>query len=696
MSVLIEKIIDKYSPFIGKKELNNIELNKKLISNNNQFNHFLHQHNVFIHINSNTKKDVIMNLCIWISTEYYKLDVNKNFAVFNYIMRCKNIMNKLKSCYMGYSINFYDNFCKDILKIMTKPKIIDYIFNELKKDNTIKKILFKQLSNLFENKEFNLKFKNEIIRQYLNKIYDSKDPKKFNKITITNYLNELSPLLNSDDDKNLFKIEYFKLFLQYSQIINFVDYDILYDNFIDVLKIIYNKDKINSRYIITVTSHINNYMNEKFFLVIATIIQSLVRSKNYKILEEFRNSISNNEFLEYICVILHNELSKKKINNDIINEYIILLLPILKLMNEYYLNNLMQLKKNKVIVFNEYYINFLKKRIIFSSTFNYEAEEMIYLNLNANNDLNFNKLESVLNDIKVSITCNNKLKNTKLSFNNNISDRLLKDKFENIKKLNKNILKPIYFTKYSNRDVSLFKLKSTSCPMLDLGLVISKNNLKQRLMHDSKIYIADTDGLYDFNAKINQKQIRIKSNLREFYLLNNFPDNHIPLTLNKIQELEELNNYKNNELEKTLYKLILVNLVIKEMDGTFKLNYNIKFDEINLFEYSYQFKETKKKKEEESKERTINDKLFILQAHIIKAIKPYSDTYVQLDSIYNYCKHNTEKYFKMEFSIFIDALCKLYEKELCKIVSSDKSAIQSPVKELLIEDLKSVKIQYIV
>ena len=53
MSVLIEKIIDKYSPFIGKKELNNIELNKKLISNNNQFNHFLHQHNVFIHINSN-------------------------------------------------------------------------------------------------------------------------------------------------------------------------------------------------------------------------------------------------------------------------------------------------------------------------------------------------------------------------------------------------------------------------------------------------------------------------------------------------------------------------------------------------------------------------------------------------------------------------------------------------------------------
>jgi hypothetical protein len=692
MSVLIEKIIDKYSPFIGKKELNNIELNKKLISNNNQFNHFLHQHNVFIHINSNTKKDVIMDLCIWISTEYYKLDVNKNFAVFNYIMRCKNIMNKLKSCYMGYSINFYDNFCKDILKIMTKPKIIDYIFNEFKKDNTIKKILFKQLSNLFENKEFNLKFKNEIIRQYLNKMYDSKDPKKFNKITITNYLNELSPLLNSDDDKNLFKIEYFKLFLQFSQIINFVDYEILYDNFIDVLKIIYNKDKINSRYIITVTSHINNYMNEKFFLVIATIIQSLVRSKNYKILEEFRNSISNNEFLEYICVILHNELSKKKINNDIINEYIILLLPILKLMNEYYLNNLMQLKKNKVIVLNEYYINFLKKRIIFSSTFNYETEEMIYLNLNANNDLNFNKLESVLNDIKVSITCNNKLKNTHLSFNNNICDSLLKDKFDNIK----HVLKPMYFTKYSNRDVSLFKLKSTSCPMLDLGLKISKNNLKQRLMHDSKIYIADTDGLYDFNAKINQKQIRIKSNLREFYLLNNFPDNNEPLTLNKIHELEVLNNYKNSELEKTLYKLVLVNLVIKVMDGTFKLNYNIKLDEINLFEYSYQFKETKKKEEEESKERTINDKLFILQAHIIKAIKPYSDTYVQLDSIYNYCKHSTEKYFEIEFSIFLDALCKLYKKELCKIVSSDKSAIHSPVKELLIEDLKSVKIQYIV
>ena len=693
--MLAEQIMNKYAPFVGKHEFDHNLLRKNLIVHNQQkYNNFSHQHNVFMHINSESKNKVIMNLCIWIVTEFKKLNLNKNYVMFNYIVRCKHIMNKLKSCYDGYNINFYNNFCKDLVKLLSKDKIINYIIAELKKDEKILKIYYQKLYTLFDNSKLNFQFKKNIVKKYFDINFKNDDVNRFNSVKIINHLKELEPILVTEEEKNLFKYQYLIEFLNYSNTIKFINYTTLHKNFFDLLKIknLNAKDEIKNLFnYMYIFKSKTDFLNNKFFIVFSTII----KNNNY-LDKNLILKFLDNDFLEYICLVFHHELLESKINTDNVNEYISYLKIILKILNEDYIKNMLNLVDNKVLVFLNKYIKFLKKRIIFNKDFKLENEENIYLNLKHEKSINLNKLDAVINDIKISITCNNKLSKTKLSLNDDTYDSLLKNKFDEIK----GKIEPYYFSKYTNKNIKLFKIDGTGNSDLDLAIKISKNNLKQRLMHDSKIEISETEGIYDFNAKINNKLVRIKANLREFYFLNYFFKDSSNITEYEIFEKEKELNYKNNELQKTLYKLILANLVVKTIDNNFTLNKKLNIDDIDLYDYQYDFKINNNNKNKH-KERSKDDKVFITQAHIVKLIKPYSDISVKLDAIYRQTEFNVKKYFKLCESVFYDAIEKLILKNMCRVHNSNgdveiKKGIEFivQIKKLCNED--DLQIRYVV
>lgn len=695
MSIVVEQIMDKYTPFVGKSEFDNSQLKNRLIHNQQQFNNFSHQHNVFIHINSKNKSKVIMNICIWIITEYKKLNLNKSYAMLNYIIRSKHIMNKLKACYDGYNIKFYENFYKDIFKLLTKDVILKYLVGELKKDDKILKVFFKKLYSLFEDTKLNFKFKVSIVEKYFKVNFKHDDSHRFSNITIINYLKELEPLLITDKEKNIFKYQYLTEFLNYSKNIQFINYEIIHKNFLDILKVNNSFENSAVKELFNCISQLKytNFFNNKLFIVFGSIIKH--NDSNYKHICNLKVEpilkILNKDFLEYITVVFHEELLKNKKDENNINDYVSYLKVILKILNEDYIKNMLDLVENKVSLFENIYIDYLKNRIMFSNNFKFEDEENIYLKLKTNKDLNLNKLDAVFNDIKISVTCYNKLSKTKLSLNDDTYDSLLKNKFNEIKK----IVKPYYFSKYTSTNSELFKINETGNGDLDLALKIAKNNLKQRLMHDTKIEVSETTGIYDFNAQINDKVIRIKANLREFYFLNNFFKFDSSITISQILEKEKKLKYKNNELQKTLYKLIIANIIVMINLYEFKLNNKISVDEIDLFELSYDFKIDNNS--EKLKEWSIDDKVFCAQAHITKIIKPYSDIRVKLKTIYTQTVFNVKKYFELTESVFINALKKLVLKNLCSVYNAKRdSEMLNSVDSIKISDCEGILVKYIV
>ena len=695
MSILVEQIMNKYTPFVGKLEYDHSQLKDKLINNQKQFNNFSHQHNVFIHINSKNKNKVIMNLCIWIITEFKKLNLNKSYIMLNFIIRCKHIMNKLKGCYDGYNIKFYENFCKDILIILTKNNILKYLVNELKKDDKILKVFFKKLYLLFDNTKLNFKFKESLVKKYFQVNFNSNDSHRFSNITIINYLKELEPILITDKEKNIFKYQYLTEFLNYSKNIQFINYEIIHENFLDILKVNNSFENSAVEELFNYMSQLKytNFFNNKLFIVFGSIIKH--NYSNYKNINKLKIEpilkILNKDFLEYITIVFHEELLKNKKNDDNINDYVSYLNVILKILNEDYLKNMLDLVENKVSLFENIYIDYLKNRIMFSNNFKFEDEENICLKLKTNRELNLNKLDAVLNDIKISVTCYNQLSKTKLSLNDDTYYSLLKNKFNEIKK----IVKPYYFSKYTSKKSELFKIGEIGNGDLDLALKIAKNNLKQRLMHDTKIEVSETNGIYDFNAKINDKVIRIKANLREFYFLNNFFKFDTSITNYEILEKEKELKYKNNELLKTLYKLIIANIIVKTIDNNFKLNNKISVDEIDLFELSYDFKIDNNS--DKLKVWSIDDKVFSTQAHITKIIKPYSDIRVDLKTIYTQTIFNVKKYFELTESVFIDALKKLVLKNICSVYNAKRdSEMANSVDNIKMSDCEGISIKYIV
>ena len=163
-----QNLIEIYSPFENHKNKTNDQEIQNLF--NNKYNKYLHQDFIFRKIYSNDTcqiSKIIMKLSLYF-VEYYDNLTNSN-NLLKFLVKSKEILKKIYNEYYGYQIKFYELFCKDIIKVLTSAKNIDFINKFFKEKSTLRNIIMKSLNKLFDNNfKIAKKLKLILIKKFIN------------------------------------------------------------------------------------------------------------------------------------------------------------------------------------------------------------------------------------------------------------------------------------------------------------------------------------------------------------------------------------------------------------------------------------------------------------------------------------------------------------------------------------------------
>ena len=211
--------------------------------------------------------------------------------------------------------------------------------------------------------------------------------------------------------------------------------------------------------------------------------------------------------------------------------------------------------------------------------------------------------------------------------------------------------------------------------MLDKYTLIGKRFFEKSIeKHKVKVNISPNCSIIDFNAKINNIQVRIICNYNEFQILSLFNNN---------------DTQKGNEGNlNILVKLYLAGLLTMLENNNFKININFSKELINLFDYKYNILI---KKEIITVEKTDIEKNLITQAHIIKFVKSNSDIKLDILSVFKIIQTNIKDHIYLEFETFIDAIVSLVSKEMITIVYEKEGSSKYNIEDYNADIIKMFK-----
>jgi len=651
-----EIILKQFSPFENHKQSHDTSEIKNLLNFSN-YNSYQHQDFVFRQINGNDKygkNEIFSEIGFFLIKNHNTWD---NINIFlRFLVKSKEIIKKLESSYSGYDINFLEIFYKDFIKICMFDKNFKFIENVLENNVQLRNIVLKTFSNICsKSRKYNKQLKKCILEKFLsNKTNYFED--KNQRAVLNNFYKGLNPFIKTEKDIILSKYLYFYKYIETKKIIS---YDYLVKNFISLFQqsednIEYIKEyfiKILENKSLALNGNNDNYNDFSFALIFGTFINV------YKNLNNFNNNFNfwftknledfylTDKFMEYLVISFHTNLLSSDMNTNFYLEIITNLFSILENKEKpWYKDFYKKINEAKKIIIQKY-SKYLLQRYIYNSNFNLTEEEdyikkLFILEVNDNG-----KLNQILNDIKLSIGLNDNIQKLKL---------VSKDNSEEEIKLDLKKLKTTYLTKFtSNNNKEHVSLKSFDVPDVlskytKIGKYFFENSVK---IHDIIVEVNPNLGYIDFNASINNKNIRIICNYLEFLVLSEF----------KSLKTTIIGNEHN---KKILVKLYLADLLLMKDEDTFQLNINCQKKEVNLFNYEYNIKVKNKLK---IQEKTFNEKVLITQAYLVKYTKANSDIYNNFEDCYKKLLLRTNKYFKLNINIFIKTLKDLCEREYIKI-----------------------------
>ena len=142
MQAVASNLLQRYSPFENHRESINDNTISSLYTKNSPDNKIFHQDEIFRIIKSCKNIKLNNQLCLWISIEYKKIELEHK-SIMKFCVNCNKMLKYLKNCYQGFDIDYDKLFIKDVFKIIIKPKILSYILNNIDTNTSSDKILLK-------------------------------------------------------------------------------------------------------------------------------------------------------------------------------------------------------------------------------------------------------------------------------------------------------------------------------------------------------------------------------------------------------------------------------------------------------------------------------------------------------------------------------------------------------------------------
>lgn len=684
MQAIASKILSQYSPFENHRESIHDSNISSLYIKKNPNNKIFHQDEIFKIMKSYKNNKLSFQICLWIIIEYSKLELESK-AIVRFCLACNKMYNYLLNCYQGYNINYETNFINDIFKILTKSQFIKYIINKIQANTSSDKVLINSLCMLFKKDyKYLLKFKTKVFTEYMNYHCMTYNTKSYTKIDMINIKNKFQLLIQTNEELKLVEYLYFNCFLHKinTSTTEIVDFKYIYDNFITVLytdlNVVYKLSNIiiNTLYNLIVIKeyHNINFIDNKLFIILKQcfkLVTILKFNNSYKklsknniknldlVFNKFSQLSTSPEFIEYCIVVLHEKIISDE--QDIIL-FVQNLIEVLFYQNYNKESKSIDLDKQ---FFSKTYSKYLCERFQNNiQHFNVDIEESIISNIYNKIKLDdCGQLKHLFNDIQVSIILKLKLKETCICYKGSS------------KTFDKNKLNPIYLTVFSNYnknniiDSDKYEKLCKSNKLdeqLKTALKISKLFFEQSIQHHNvKTNVSDVDGFYDYNVTFFGRKLRIVSNLREYIILKTIGKQKLNL-----DQLINETLYDDEIINKILIKLEYIQLIKKVIisnDIFFEMNEDFKLDYINMFDYNMNII-LDKKEEIIVIEKTKLEKLLITQAHITKIVKPFSDKKsIDMNIVYSATSTIVNKYFKLNKTIFIEALEQLFDKDIIYI-----------------------------
>lgn len=657
MATAIDKpnLIEKFSPFENhKNKINDQEIQSLF---NNKYNRYLHQDFIFREIYSNDIRKIskiIMKLTMYFIEYYDKLTTSNNLLKF--VVKSKEILKKLYNEYYGYNIRFYDMFCNDIIKVMTSPKNLNFINKFFEESSTLRNIILKSFNKLFDN-NFKIAKKLKLI---LIKKFIYSNSKYFNeenqKTCMVNICKALHPYIYTYNDMLLVKYLYFSKYLDYNSEIN---YQIIKNNFASLFQI---KSEIAIRYIqkyfykMVKSTFWKKKPNQMQFVdnnllqIFGLCINFIIKTNTYDndkvkeiIISRMKINYLSNDFIKYMCLVLNKEIQNKSNNmeffiNTITNFYTMFIKP----------QNSKEFQNYLIDMYGKLLVN----RAIENKNFDIQLEEDFITKLTILQINDNGKLNQIINDIRISIVCNNKIKKLNIIS----KDKNNKQIPSQISSKDLELMNCTYLTNFTNYNFNVYKKTSSNekfNKMILIGKKFFENSIEK---HKAIVQISDA-GIIDFNAKINNKKIRIICNYQEFVILSQFNNKNKRILISK-----------NADDTKVYIKLYLCGLLEKneiKNEFEFQLETDCNFDYYDLFELNYNINLPKKI---ETNEKTNDEKLLITQAHIVKFAKSHSDEKLELIKTFKYIESIVSKFFNLDIDIFINSVHSLIERDYIQVI----------------------------
>ena len=650
-----QNLIEIYSPFENHKN----KINDQEIQNlfNNKYNKYLHQDFIFRKIYSNDTcqiSKIIMKLSMYF-IEYYDNLTNSN-NLLKFLVKSKEILKKIYNEYYGYQIKFYEIFCKDIIKVLTSTKNLDFINKFFKEKSTLRNIIMKSLNKLFDNNfKIAKKLKLILIKKFINSNIELFNEDN-QRACMINTSTALYPYIYTYNDMLLVKYLYFSRYLDYYPKIN---YQIIKKNFASLFQI---KSEKSIQYIKnyfykmidstfwkekpTQLQFIDNNLLLIFGLCIDFIIKTNTDENDQikeNIIFRIKKNYLTNDFIKYMCLVLNKEIQNN--NNNI----------------EFYINTItnfytMFIKSEKNTQFKNYLIDMYGKllvsRSIVNTNFDIKLEEDFITKLTVLEINDNGKLNQIINDIRISTVCNNKIKQLNITSrdknNKVISSEISKNDLE--------LMNCTYLTSFTNYNFNVCK-KTSSHEKFNKMVLIGKKFFENSIEKHKAIVEISDGGIIDFNAKINNKKIKIICNYKEFVILSQFNS-----------EKKRILISKNADDTKVYIKLYLCGLLKKneiKNEFEFQLETNLQFDYYDLFQLNYNINIPKKI---ETNEKTNDEKLLITQAHIVKFAKSHSDEELELIKTFNYIHKRASEFFNLDIDVFFNSLHSLIDRDYIKVI----------------------------
>jgi hypothetical protein len=687
MSKVAKQILQRFSPFENHKDSNS---NTYIVNDVYEFNYKI-QDTVFQIISSDNNNKLLFQLSLLLTKKFNSIELN-NQELLKFIIFCKNLIQNIKTNYIGYTIDYKKLVCKDIYTLITRKKILNFIINEMNNSDKLRTIILTALSKLFKfNKNIDIKYKKLIISKIIMKQIAIGE--EFNRINLINIQKKSNPFIKTDDEKLLVQYVYLEYYVRLNnQLQNkkkFMNYEFILKNFNDIFetnnRIIYHlKNNIFETFLNIIQIGFNdiNYINDSLLIIIGYMCNTIKQLFNsdpetkvyyHYFLFSYMILIDEN-FIKYCNFIIHSGITNKKefhyfekLFNTIktlfdfsfiLNEGPVKNLQILgKLIRKHKIDidKMLKWRHNKVKqnyklnllkLFGNEYCKYMITRFQLNKNFNIDNEEVYVNYINKLVIEDNGKLELTLNDIKVSQLCNSNIQNLNI---------VLKDENKHIP-FDKKKLSYLYQTNFTCNNSSYLKNKIDN-KELQLYLKLAKQSFKESVYkHDTIVEISDVYGYYDYNVMFFNKELRIISNLREYNILNCLK-NYLYTSFEEIQSYTSIDIY---ECKKTLIKLEYVGIV-NAKKNKFKLNEDFNKKKINLFNYNFNIIVNKNKEEE--KEKTDIEKIIITQTYIVKEIKPQSNIQLRAMDVYASVLDKVSKYIELDEKIFIKSMIALYNKD---------------------------------